>query len=172
MVRPAFALLICFVALKAMADSLVFPAVFREETIDFGKLTVTKTYDGRDQSTRPIWAVDVTMDGELIGRIADADFDDYAISPGGSIFVGISNGGNPNTAFLVIDDSGRLLQFKRHLLEMSQYCQFSMSARREWYDGESPDIQFTTVQSRGYEIVTEFNVAGCHGNRVSIKIRS
>jgi len=170
-VRLAIVFFLLFGALAARADSMSFPIDLEAMDLEFGDLTVTRIYDGRDPKKGPFWAVEIAKNGVLISRIAGAGFDDYAISAGGSILVGLSNGGYPDTAYMVIDASGRLLLFKRHLLEMSQYCEFTVSAVRKWYDGESPDIQFTDIGSEDAESITEFSVAGCGEERIYVRLR-
>ena len=141
------------------------------EDISFGELTITKIYDGRDRNTLPLWAIEIKKGKTLISRIVGAGFDDYAISPGKSVFVGISNSGYPDTAYLVIDRYGALLSFKRHLLPTDMYCQLSVSALREWYDSESPEIQFYDVGTDSFESVRSFSVQGCEANRIDFDIR-
>ena len=153
------------------ADSMYFAPELVTEDIVFGELTITKIYDGRDRSTLPLWAIEIKKGETLISRIVGAGFDDYAISPGESVFVGISNSGYPDTAYLVIDRYGALLSFKRHLLPEDMYCQLSISALREWYDSDLPDIQFHDLGTESFESIPTFNVQGCAGNRIEFDIR-
>jgi hypothetical protein len=164
------ALLIC--GSQAWADSMQFSRELVKEDINFGKLTITKIYDGRvrGRGNLPLWAIEFSDGDQPISRIVGTSFQDYAVSPGSSVFVGISNRGYPDTAYIVIDQSGKLLRFKRHLLDMDLYCEFSMSATREWYDSESPDIRFHDIGSPQEEVISAFSVQGCGGNRVEISI--
>tara|TARA_R110002096_G_scaffold219379_1_gene407664 strand:+ start:142 stop:594 length:453 start_codon:yes stop_codon:yes gene_type:complete len=141
------------------------------EDISFGELTITKIYDGRDREALPLWAIEIRKGEILISRIVGAGFDDYAISQGESIFVGISNSGYPDTAYLVVDRYGALLSFKRHLLPTEMYCQLSVSALREWYDSESPDIHFRDVGNDAFESIPSFSVRGCDGGRIDFDIQ-
>ena len=154
---------------------MVFAPELKKSEVLFGDLVITRIYDGRNKNPLPSWVVEISKGDELLSRIVGAGFDDFAISPGESIFVGISNGGYPDTAYLAIDKDGKLLLFKRHMLDMSLYCEFSVSSVREWYNGKSPDIQFkdaTRLNNRdGPEWIFEFSVAGFGGERVTIKIR-
>ena len=171
MSRLVVAIVFLQMALPTWADSMAFSRELVTEDIVFGDLTVTKIYDGRDTGSLPIWTVEVTKGDKLVSRIAGAGFENYAISPRGSVFVGISNSGYPDTAYFVIDEAGNLLLFRRHLLEMSQYCEFSMSAIRLWYDNDLPNIEFKDVGSENAEVISGFSVAGCNGERVSVSIR-
>lgn len=157
---------------QARADSVHFSREQVNEDISFGDLTITKIYDGRvlDHRNLPLWAIEVRDGDQLISRIVATSFQDYAVSPKASVFVGVSNKGYPDTAYFVIDQSGKLLRLQRHLLDMDWYCEFSMSANREWYDSEKPDIRFHDNGSPQEEAVSAFSIQGCGGNRIEIGI--
>jgi len=164
---PAIAALFLLMAGSVRADSIAFSSELIRTEYDFGDLAIAKIYDGRNLSSGPLHTVEIWRRNELIGRFGGVSFDDLAIAPDESYFVGISNSGHPGIAYLIIDALGNVRALQRHTTRL-HYCEQSISVVRQWYDPENPDIQFETAGDGDNRRVIQISIMGCAGDRIQL----
>lgn len=155
MMMPAF----------ARADSWRFPAVIQTDPEQHGDITIRRIRDARKDQKYPDYSVEITRADHLLARIPGVYYEKLFAAPDGSLFVGLSNVGLPGTAVIIFDRQGRLRLEVKHGMAEFDYCEESVTLRREWFDAERPEVTFTKDPKWGsYKV----NLRTCRGKDVEL----
>jgi len=104
---------------------------------------------------------------QLLADYPGFSFDYFAESPDDKLIVGLSNSGLANTAIAVFDHYGSLQALALHGIESFDYCEMSITVRRQWYDEKNPNVRFDGAfgSDNGIRKIT---VRNCHGEQVRL----
>jgi hypothetical protein len=150
--------LLIFAALHCAADSWQFKSSERAYKFSRGYRVIVGV-DARKSSQSPHFYVRILDRGKLIALYPGVGFDELVVSPDEELFVGLSNTGIPSTAAVVFDREGRLLHSANHDSPHFQYCRYSVTMDRTWYDDGDPNVRFED-QMGSRATITLRNCAG------------
>jgi len=148
----------------ARADSWNFPATVESDVEVHGDVSVRRTLDARKNQKYPDYRIEVLRGGELLARIPGVYFERLFTAPDDSLFVGLSNDGLPGTAVIIFDKEGRLFAHVKHGAAEFDYCNRSVTLRREWFDFDNPDVRFDKDQWGTYGIT----LRNCRGEKINL----
>lgn len=159
---------------SAQADNWSFKKELKEESYQFGDLTVKKVRDTRQNQSYPAFRTVLLKGGKEIANIKDLTFDRIVSVGGGHYLLGVSNSGLSTFALFIIDRSGNLVRATKHSSEIN-YCRESITLVREWVDLKNLDIreEYETsenqVDSENPDgSLKSVTVRGCGNSRVEV----
>lgn len=131
------------------------------ETIyEFGEFEVVKIIPITSDYTIKLFKENV-----LLTTFIDASFNHISASKNNEVFIGISNTGEPGTAFIIFNSKGDLLVEVKHDLDRHHYCHMSIWYTRIWYDNDNPGIRFVYTEDDEFKDIV---VNGCNGKEIKI----
>jgi len=148
----------------ANADDWVLKPEVKESTYVFGRARIVPHCDSIQNTVFPKYTLRVYRDSELLAEHAGIGFDRLFTAPSNDYFVGVSNSGLTNDAYVVFDYHGKLLIRQPHDSTEVNYCKMSISLVRVWYEESNPDVKFGLVGG----VLREISINGCDGKRVSL----
>lgn len=149
----------------ASADSWRYPATITSKPETFGDVTIRRIVDARKDQQSPAFAVEVSRGKELLARFPGVYFEQLFPAPDGSFFVALSNDGLPGTAVLVFDREGNLRLEAKHDVAFFDYCGYSVTRQRLWFDAENPGVKF--VKHEDFDAY-RVRLRNCHGKEVDL----
>lgn len=163
--KLALLLIIALSSALASADSWRYPATISSKTDTHGDVTIRRIVDARKDQQYPAFAVEVSRGKELLARFPGVYFEQLFPAPDGSFFVALSNDGLPGTAVLIFDREGNLRLEAKHDVAYFDYCGYSVTRQRLWFDAEAPGVKFVKHENvNAYRI----RLRNCHGKEVDL----
>ena len=149
----------------ASADSWRYPATISSKTDTYGDIIIRRIVDARNDQQYPVFSVEVSRGTVLLARFPGVYFEQLFPAPDGSFFVALSNDGLPGTAVLIFDREGNLRLEAKHDVAYFDYCSYSVSRQRLWFDQDSPDVKFLKREDiDAYRV----RLRSCHGKEVDL----
>jgi hypothetical protein len=152
---------------QAHADMPSMKRTKTEQTTPFGDIKIKQSFNSTRDPMSPEFKLQLYNKGKLLLQLNDAAFDAFYAAPGGEAFVGLSNGGWPDTAVIIFDRSGRILLLARHSLARFRYCRETSTFLREWYDAKDPQVRFPQYQA-GQDRPPGITIRDCRGQTVDL----
>jgi hypothetical protein len=107
------------------------------------------------------------LKGKPVGEHEDIGFEQIFASPDNAYFLGVSNRGLVQPAYVIFDRNGRILKAQPHDPRKVHYFAMSVTLIRKWYDSEKPDPRFDVVDGK----LKDVSINGCDGKQVCLLIR-
>ena len=162
-----FALLLTILLISSLssADSWRYPATISSKTDTNGEISIRRIIDARKNQQYPDYVVEISRGKDLLARLPGVYFEQLFPAPDGSFFVALSNDGLPGTAVLIFDREGNLRLEAKHDVAYFDYCGYSVTRQRLWFDAENPGVKFVK-----HEDVDSYRVRlrNCHGKEVDL----
>jgi len=158
-------LLLCSVFKLAYGDTWKFPDELVVDEFVFGSARIVRTMDASENNQFPIWKIEIFREKALQAIYKGVWFEDIVANTDNTVFFGISNSGLPGTAVVIFDYKGNLLFERKHEKELYDYCSWSVTINRRWYDGENPDLRFIAKDEGSG---TGLKVKGCNGMDIDV----
>ena len=158
-------LFLIVISIDAIADTWKFPKEVTSHEYDFGDVKVVTKRDGTKNQIMPVYTVEIYREGNLQALYKGISFDHVAADKQNAVFVGISNRGLPGTAIVIFDGFGNLKLLRNHNKKLFEYCSWSTTIDRTWYDYKNPDLK---VIYNDAGIPTTIQVNSCKGKAIDI----
>ena len=159
------AVLACCCAATARADSWVFPKELIRKEFKFGGSRLVLEVDGTKDRGSPPHTLSIHAGDQLLARYRNVAFDRVYASKDNKFFLGVSNGGIPGTAFVVLDAEGNLLREEKHrFLPHALYTSQSVTLVRVWFDEKDPGVEFDVRAGR----LAAVFIRGSNGQRYNL----
>jgi hypothetical protein len=143
------------------ADTWRFEPICTVKTQEFGDVSVESTViTSKDARSRES-VFRVYQAGHLKSEMPGVEYEHLFASPDGKVFLTLSNSGLIQPAVMLFSASGEVILMAHHNLAQFDYCNRSVTIRREWYDGNMPGVRFDD----GDELIT---LRDCRGHRISL----
>jgi len=163
--KLAALLAIALASAVSSADSWRYPATISSKTDTYGDVSVRRIIDARKDQQYPDFAVEVSRGKELLARFRGVYFEQLFPAPDGSFFVALSNNGLPGTAVLIFDREGNLRLEAKHDVAFFDYCGYSVTRQRLWFDADTPAVKFVKHKDvDSYQV----RLRNCHGKEVDL----
>jgi len=150
------------------ADEWALKPEVKELTFLFGRARIVLHYDSTQNIAYPKYTLKIYEDAELLTQHEGIGFERLFASSGNDYFLGVSNSGLINDAFVVFDRRGKVISREPHDSRDIYYCTMSISLVRMWYDESNPGVEFNVVDGR----LVEVSIKACDGKRLSLLGRS
>jgi hypothetical protein len=167
--QALLASLMLAIAPAALADSWKVKRASHTYRFRDGLRIVTAN-DAARTPEAPRYRLRIFHGRKLIAEYENLGFEVLAASGDEQLFVGISNYGFPGTAAVVFDRQGRILLEEWHPAGFAlraqaplRYCGFTVTETRNWFDAESPELQFGPDGS-----MESITLRGCRGDRIQL----
>lgn len=134
--------LLLFINSLARADSWEFPAIVSKQKFLHGSVSTVVTRDATTNQKYPDYRLEVFNGDTRVALIPGVSFEQLFASSDNTIFVGVSNSGVPDTAVVIFTAKGEIRFLANHSLASFEYCEKSVSIKREWYDSKNPSVKF------------------------------
>ncbi len=109
----------------AYADSWYFEPKRTSDVHEFGDVKIELVCDARKNSRWPLFELMIYKNDELQAKYRNVAFDQIFASDDNEFFLGVSNSGVPETAFVIFGSNGRLLrEVKQTFLMVNIQSQF------------------------------------------------
>lgn len=149
----------------ASADSWRYPATISSKTDTYGDVSIRRIIDARKDQQYPDFVVEVSRGKNLLARFPGVYFEQIFPAPDGSFFVALSNNGLPGTAVLIFDREGNLRLEAKHDVAFFDYCGYSVTRQRLWFDADTPAVKFVKHKDvDSYQV----RLRNCHGKEVDL----
>lgn len=163
--KRALVLTTVLISSVSSADSWRYPATISSKTDTYGDVSVRRIVDARKDQQYPDFVVEVSRGKELLARFPSVYFEQLFPAPDGSFFVALSNDGLPGTAVLIFDHQGNLRLEAKHGIAYFDYCDYSVTRERRWFDPETPGVRFVKHKDiDAYRV----RLRNCHGKEVDL----
>jgi hypothetical protein len=148
------------------ADSWALKPEEKDSEYVFGSTRVVLHYDSTQDRSFPKYRLSIYADEKLVGQHEGVGFEQLFASPDNTYFLGVSNRGLIQHAYVVFDHKGRILKKQPHDLREVHYFSMSKTLIRKWCHAEKPDPRFTVV---GKEL-KGIRISACDGSRIALMI--
>ena len=141
-----------------------FPPI-KNDTYEFGKVRILVTQDARKDRHFPKYSITIYEENKFVKKIEGFGAQKILASERNECFIGISNIGFTQHAYVIFTKKGKLLFSRKHSLNSPiPYCNYSITIHREWVDLENPEAEFTIENN----ILTEITILSCAGERIDL----
>ena len=149
------------------ADSWVLKPEIKDTEYVFGDTRIVLHYDSTKDKSYPKYKLSVYLESKRVGEHEDVGFEQVFASPDNAFFLGVSNRGLIEDAYVIFDRDGQILKKQPHDGKAVHYFQMSITLIRNWYDKDDPDPRFIVVDGK----LKDVRVNACDGASVSLLIR-
>lgn len=159
------ALLLLTLSSSVRADSWSFLPEITTKTYTFGTTRFVQTTDGSANQKLPKYSLAIYSGDKELALYPGLAVETLHASPNNVVFVGLSNSGLPGTAVVIFDASGSIRLLATHGIADFDYCQRSVTLMREWYDADTPELDFQLDAQEG-----KFGIflRDCRGKRIEL----
>jgi hypothetical protein len=140
------ALIACFglglTSLPLKADSWMLPPEVKETNYVFGSTEIILHYDSMGEPLYPKYTLTIKNKGKTASTHPDIGFQQLFASPDNAYFLGVSNSGLMEDAYVIFNAKGKIIKRQRHDPSKVSYQTMSISLVRRWYDAGNPGVKF------------------------------
>jgi len=159
-------LLVCLLLAcsSARADSWALTPEVKDTAFTFGDTRIVLHYDSTQNDQYPEHAVRIYLKDELVGQHHGIGFQKVFASPDNSYFLGLSNRGLVNPAYVVFDRHGGIHKTQPHDPKKVHYFEASKSLIRKWCDVDEPAPTFCVADGK----LEDVRIRAFDGSRISL----
>jgi hypothetical protein len=161
---------------SAYADSFFLVPKKEDVQFCFGDTRILLRYDNT-ALFRPTWldglpipeslTLKIFKQGKIVGKYFGMGFEEIYASQDNLFFLGISNSGLCEPAYIVFDCDGNILTYQRHSPEKIKYYEKSVTILRQWTAHDSQDVKFEVVEGK----LRGVSVMDTSHSRISLDLR-
>jgi uncharacterized membrane protein len=169
-------ILLLLLLTSAYADSFFLVPKKEDVQFRFGDTRILLRYDNT-ALFRPAWldglpipeslTLKIFKQGKLVGKYFGMGFDEIYASQDNLFFLGISNSGLCQPAYIVLDCDGNILTYQRHSPDKIKYYEKSITILRQWTAHDSQDVKFEVVGGK----LRGVSVMDTSHSRISLDLR-
>jgi hypothetical protein len=152
------------VSYSVNADSWQFKRGLHKSNTSFVDIRFVATVDARKNQLFPRMWIDMYDKRALIARFQGIHASQILSSDDGQAFVVLSSSGLAPLAAVVIARNGQILNLVGHDSAGIDYCEYSATLARSWYDQNDPDISFKFEGA----LLQSVSIRGCDGSRATL----
>ena len=146
------------------ADKWALRPEVKDTEFTFGDTRIVLHYDSTRNSQYPEHATRVYLKGRLVGQHENIGFQKVFASPDNVYFLGLSNRGLVNPAYVVFDRHGKLHKIQPHHPKKIHYFEASKTLIRKWCDINGPNPTFCVVDGK----LQDVRIRAFDGSRISL----
>lgn len=172
--RILYVVMALLISNYSWADTWRFDKELKSDDFKFGEVVLTRIVDTRENQSYPEYFLRVKVNGEEEALYKNLTFSKAESFGNGKYILGVSNSGPSSFAYFIIDSSGNLLRTVNHSKHIN-YCEQSVTLRREWVNDKDLDIkeEYESMENEfepknPYVFLTSVTVKACNGKRVEI----
>jgi len=140
--------LLCFLPLTVCADNWSFPAEVTREVTRFGEVRLILIMNSLKNQVYPDYELLIENKDMIITNLVNVGYQDVFASPENRYFLGVSNIGIPDTAYIIFDAGGNVIKHIKHHVSGLAYSKQTVTLIREWYDKKNPNVVFTITKGQ------------------------
>jgi len=149
------------------ADKWALKPEVKDTEFPFGDTRIVLHYDSTKDQRYPKYKLSVYRDGKLMAEHEDVGFTQIFAPPDNAFFLGVSNDGLIQDAYVIFDRDGRIIRQQPHDTKKVDYFEMSVTLVRKWYDRDDPNPRFTVVDGK----LKDVRINACDGASVSLLVR-
>jgi hypothetical protein len=158
--------LVCLVLMcsSARADSWALTPEVKDTEFTFGDTRIVLHYDSTRNNQYPEHATRIYLKNKLVGQHDNVGFQKVYASPDNVYFLGLSNRGLVNPAFVVFDRNGKIHKMQPHGPKKVHYFVVSKTLIRKWCNLDEPKPTFHVVDGK----LEDVRICAFDGSRISL----
>ena len=151
---------------SAQADNWALTPEVKDTEFTFGDTRIVLHYDSTRDDQYPEHTTSIHLKNKLVGKHDGVGFQKVFASPDNVYFLGLSNRGLVNPAFVVFDRNCKIHKIQPHDPKKVHYFVASKTLIRKWSDVDEPNPTFHVVNGK----LQDVRIRAFNGSRISLLI--